>query len=73
MYARQASCLSSFALAVADFEPRMEGVEFETANTSTVQGRSAAEVAEPYLLTTAVFNDSAPANALIRGRPASGR
>jgi hypothetical protein len=46
VYARQASCPSSFALAVADFEPWREGVEFETANTSTVPGWPASEVAE---------------------------
>ncbi|WP_103534342.1 hypothetical protein [Streptomyces sp. SM11] len=46
VYARQTSCPSSFALAVADFEPWAEGVEFETADTSTVPGWSAAEVAE---------------------------
>ncbi|RPK87871.1 MULTISPECIES: hypothetical protein [Streptomyces] len=46
VYARQAGCPSSFALAVADFEPWVEGVQFETADTSTVPGWSAAEVAE---------------------------
>ncbi|MFF0506701.1 hypothetical protein ACFYUH_24265 [Streptomyces fimicarius] len=46
VYARQAGCPSSFALAVADFEPWLEGLEFETADTSTVPGRPAAEVAE---------------------------
>ncbi|NEB37261.1 hypothetical protein [Streptomyces sp. SID14515] len=46
VYARQAGCPSSFALAVADFEPWVEGVEFETADTSTVPGWPAAEVAE---------------------------
>ncbi|MFE6770758.1 hypothetical protein ACFVFD_17500 [Streptomyces fimicarius] len=46
VYARQAGCPSSFALAVADFEPWVEGVEFEPADTSTVPGWSAAEVAE---------------------------
>ncbi len=46
VYARQAGCPSSFALAVADFEPWEEGVEFETADTSTVPGWPAAEVSE---------------------------
>ncbi|MFG3410263.1 hypothetical protein [Streptomyces sp. NPDC048142] len=46
MYVRQAGCPSSFALAVADFEPREEGVEFESAGTGTVPGWSAAEVSE---------------------------
>ncbi len=46
VYARQASCPSSFALAVADFEPWVEGVEFETADTSTAPGWSAAELSE---------------------------
>lgn len=46
VYARQAGCPSSFALAVADFEPRAEGVEFETADTCTVPVWPDARVAE---------------------------
>lgn len=46
VYARQAGCPSSFALAVTDFELGVEGVEFKAADTSTVPGWSAAEVAE---------------------------
>ncbi|MFD4233286.1 hypothetical protein [Streptomyces sp. NPDC058542] len=46
VYIRQAGCPSSFALAVADFEPWEEGVKFETADTSTVPGWPDGEVAE---------------------------
>ncbi|MFI1227493.1 MULTISPECIES: hypothetical protein [unclassified Streptomyces] len=45
-YVRQSGCPSSFAMAVADFEPWEEGVEFETADTSTVPGWPDAEVSE---------------------------
>ncbi|WP_371627338.1 hypothetical protein OG245_34905 [Streptomyces sp. NBC_01116] len=46
VYARQAGCPSSFALAVADFEPRAEGVRFGTADTCTVPGWPDARVTE---------------------------
>ncbi|UZI26993.1 hypothetical protein [Streptomyces sp. VB1] len=45
-YIRQAGCPSSVAIAVADFEPWEAGVEFETADTSTVPGWSATEASE---------------------------
>ncbi|MER6599275.1 hypothetical protein C6W96_33070 [Streptomyces sp. CS149] len=45
-YIRQAGCPSSVAIAVSDFEPWEQGVEFEVADTSTVPGWSADEVSE---------------------------
>ncbi|MEU6616676.1 hypothetical protein [Streptomyces parvus] len=45
-YIRQASCPSSVAITVSDFEPWEQGVEFEVADTSTVPGWSAEEVSE---------------------------
>ncbi|PVC93822.1 hypothetical protein DBP21_33230 [Streptomyces sp. CS147] len=39
-YIRQASCPSSVAITVSDFEPWEQGVEFEVADTSTVPGSS---------------------------------
>lgn len=44
VYARQAGCPSSVAVAVADFEPWEEGVEFETADTCTAPGWPDADV-----------------------------
>ncbi|MEV5580158.1 hypothetical protein AB0L39_16525 [Streptomyces parvus] len=45
-YIRQAGCPSSVAIAVSDFEPWEQGVEFEVADTSAVPGWSAEEVSE---------------------------
>ncbi|MFF2957964.1 hypothetical protein ACFVT1_03365 [Streptomyces sp. NPDC057963] len=44
-YARQAGCPSDFAQVVADFEPWEEGVACEAADTASVNGWSAEEIA----------------------------
>ncbi|MFD9601115.1 hypothetical protein [Streptomyces sp. NPDC059970] len=44
-YVRQTSCPSDYAQVVADFEPWEEGVVFETADTASVKGWPADELA----------------------------
>ncbi|WP_406013880.1 hypothetical protein OG520_18355 [Streptomyces sp. NBC_00984] len=44
-YARQSSCPSDFAQVVADFEPWEEGAEFEVADSASVKGLPAEEIA----------------------------
>ncbi|MET9660966.1 hypothetical protein [Streptomyces sp. NPDC006510] len=44
-YARQTSCPSDFAQVVVDFEPWEEGVAFEAADSASVRGWPAEEIA----------------------------